>query len=372
MSRGRRWVPLLRRVTLLAALGLGACGGAAAVQKAPDLPPANPQAVNKMMQAVAAAKESDGVDRAIKLLREAIKTDPRLWEAEYDLGLLLVRTGDLTASEKHLAKAFDLAPNAEDVAVALAEVRRRLGNAKGAAEVLEPFVRANPKALTARIALVSALRESGRVDEAIVQAREVLVRRSDDPNALAELAMSHLARGEIDTAQLLAEEALKQSEGSAIAERTAGMVALKRGDDAIAFQHFAKASQLDPKDTTARLNTGTVLLQAGVYDRAGEQFQAVLEIKPNDVLAKLGLAAALRGVGTREKSGPWTEAEKLLEDVLAKEPNNFAAAFNLAVLYADFMQRPAEAKVHYENFLDNSPSDHPRRADAQKALAGMK
>lgn len=361
----------LALVALCASLSV-ACGGTKAQPKAPVLPPAVPEAVNKMAQGVGAAKDPGGRSRALELLRAAVKIDPNLWEAHYDLGVLLGEGGELEEAEAALEKAYALAPNAEDVVVALAEVRRRKRDASGAVDVLTPFVKKYPKAVVARISLVGALREAGKVESAIEHAREVLVRRSSDPNALAELALSHLQRGEIDTAELLVTEALKSDPNNAVAERTAGLISLKRGDDAIAFQHFAKASALDPKDTTARINTGTVLLQAGVYDKAAEEFRAVVAIKADDTAAQLGLAASLRGLGSRDKQGPYLEAEKILKSVLEREPKNENALFNLAVLYADFLQRPKDAKPYLEQFLAAASKSHPARAEAERMAAGQK
>ncbi|MCC6898995.1 MAG: tetratricopeptide repeat protein [Polyangiaceae bacterium] len=359
------------KVSLLAvALLAVACGGGAAkVERAPVLPPANPKALGKMAQAVQSAGERQ---RAIALLREAVKIDPNLWEARYNLGVLLAQVGDLADAEQELSKAQSLAPNAEDVVVALGEVRRRLEDPKGAVAVLEPFVKSNPKAVAARIELVSALREAGEVELAIRHAREVLVRRSNDPNALAELAMSHLERGEVDAAELLVKEAEKAAPDNAVVVRTSGLVSLKRGDDAVAFKRFAKASELDPKDTTARLNTGTVLLQAGIYEKAVGEFRGVLAVNPDDIMASIGLAAALRGTGGRDKQGPYLEAEKILKQVLEREPKNLSALFNLGVLYADYLKRPSDAKPHLTKFVDLSPKAHPAREMAQKILSGTK
>jgi Flp pilus assembly protein TadD len=360
---------IAKAAAVVLALSLVACGGRKGAEKAPVLPPANPQALNKMAQAVQGASDKSG---AIKLLRDAVKIDPNLWEARYNLGVLLAQTGDLTDAETELAAAHKLAPNAEDVVVALGEVRRRLRDPKGAVAVLDPFVKSHPKAVSARIELVSALREAGEVELAIKNAREVLLHRSNDPNALAELAMSHLERKEVDTAELLVKEAKKADPDNAVVERTMGLVALKRGDDAIAFKHFARASELDPKDTTARMNTGTVLLQAGIYQKAVEEFRGVLQVDPDDVTAMIGLAAALRGTGTRENVAPFSEAERLLKQVLDREPKNIAALFNLGVLYAAHMKRPADGKPLLKKFLSYAPQTHPSRPEAEKLAAAAK
>jgi tetratricopeptide (TPR) repeat protein len=359
-------------LALWLALSTSACGGGSPkAVAAPALAPASPQAVEKLVAAVRAAQDKGGDQRAIGLLDEALKSDPQLWEARYNRGILLARRGELAAADEELSRAFELAPNAEDVAVALAEVRRRRGQPARAAEVLEAFVGKQPDAVVARIALVGALRESGKVERAIAHAREVLVRRPNDPQALAELALSHLEVDQVDTAELINQEALKAQTKSAAAERTAGLIALSRGDDAVAFQHFARATELDAKDTTARLNMATVLLQAGIYERAQQEFRTVLAVNPDDVAATLGLAAAVRGTGGRDKAPAYQEARRLLEQLLEREPNNAAATFNLAILYADFLQQSDKAKPLFERFLKLAPENHPARALATKRLSGQ-
>lgn len=360
----------MKRLALVLLLAT-ACAKPQQKVEAPTLAPANPQALGKLVQGVQAAKDRGGKERAIGLFEEAVKADAGLWEAHYNLGVLLADRGDLGTAERHLTTAQQLAPNAEDVVLALSEVRRRRGDAEGAVDALSPFVKENPGASYAPVALIGALRESGKIDRAIAQAQDVLVRHASEPRALSELALSYLDKGELDTAELLSAEALKADTKSAIAERTAGLIKLKQGDDAVAFRHFARASELDPKDTTARLNVATVLLQAGVYDKAAEQFRAALEAEPDNAAAALGLAAARRGQGKRDERAPFVEAEKLIKGVLEREPRNLDATYNLAVLYADFMKRPADAAPLYRRFLDEAPKAHPARAEAERSAAAL-
>jgi tetratricopeptide (TPR) repeat protein len=367
-SSGRWWFVLVAALLC----SLSGCGASRRAGKAPELPPSDPRAISKMAQGVEAAKTPNGRSRAIELLEQAVKVDGKLWEARYDLGVLHAEAGNLAAAERELAFAQELAPNAEDVAVALAEVRRRQGDAAGAVLALEAFVKAHPKARVAGLALVGALRESGAVDRAIEQSHRLLLQRARDADALSELALSHLSKGELDTAELLIGEARKADPGSARAERTAGLIALQKGDDAEAFRHFSKASELDPNDITARLNIGTVLLQAGVYDRAKQQFESVTEAAPDDVAGLLGLAAARRGLAKRDDAAAFAEVEKLLKRALEKQPNNLSASFNLAVLYADYLKRPADARPLFERFLAEAPKNHSGRAEAERFLSAQK
>jgi len=149
-----------------------------------------------------------------------------------------------------------------------------------------------------------------------------------------------------------------------------GLIQLQNGDDALAFQSFLKASQEDPRDTTARLNMGGVLLHAGAYAKAEEQFRAILQVSPEDNEAQIGLAAALRGQSDAKSPAKLEEARQLLTKVLDRDPHNIGALFNLGVLYADFLKKPAEATPLFQRFLSDAPGDHPSRAEAEKFIAG--
>jgi tetratricopeptide (TPR) repeat protein len=255
------------------------------------------------------------------------------------------------------------------VAVALAEVRRRRGEPKLAADALADFVRDHPSAVSARTLYVASLRESGQIDKAISEAREVLVRKPADATALAELSLSHLAKGENEAAALLAKQALDSSPNSPVAHRATGLLDLANGDDAAAFAEFRKAAQADPHDTTSRLNMGVVLLRAGAYAKAEEQYREILRVAPDDSDAQVGLAAALRGQGDAQHPQKLEEARVTLEKVLAADPHDTSALFNLGVLYADFLKKPADAAPLFRRFLSDAPADHPLRPKAEKYVS---
>lgn len=363
---------MTRAAALLLLLFPASCGGgktvAVAPKAAPAQPPANPVAVDKMVQGVHAAKDGRN-DLAATELREAIQIDGNLWEARYDLGVVLTSTGDLAGAEPELATAARLAPDAQEVAVALAEVRRRRGEHKLAAEGLTDFVKAHPTAVDARTLYVATLRDSGQVDKAIAEAREVLVRKPGDATALAELALSHLAKGEKEAAELLAKQALEANPNSAVTHRAMGLLHLAKGDDAVAFGEFRKASQADPGDTTSRLNMGVVLLRAGAYAKADEVYREILKVSPDDHGALVGLAAALRGEADAQHPQKLEEARTLLERVLSADAHDTSALFNLGVLYADFLKKGPEGTQYFKRFLADAPADHPLRTEAEKYVS---
>jgi tetratricopeptide (TPR) repeat protein len=354
-------------VALFVACGGGASQGPKTATKTIAAAPANPQAVSKMAQGAVAAKEPGGTPRALELLREAIRIDPALWEAHFDLGIVLANAGDLKAAEESLSEAQKLAPDQEDLATALGEVRRRRKQMARGAEGLSEFVKAHPDSVKARMLYAGLLRESGQNDKAMLEVREVLVRGSN-AGALAELALCHLAKNEREPAELLAKQAVEMDPKSAAAHRALGLTLLARGDDALSFQEFQKAAAADPRDPTSRMNMGVVLLRAGAYTKAEEQFRALLSISKDDTAAQVALAAALRGEAEGKNKAKLDEAKALLEQVLAKEPKHAPALYNLGVLYADFLKRPADAKPLFEKFVAEAPDNDPSRVEAQKYL----
>lgn len=360
---------LLCLTAATALVTLPSCGSGSTAGQSTRRPPARPAAVNKLAQGVAAATAPAGKERAIDLFEAALVADRELWEARYNLGVLRAEAGDWERADRELTRAQQLAPDAEDVAVALSEVRRRRRDHAGAIAALEGFVQRHPDARVAPLALLTALREGAQLERAIELAHRILIRDSKNSDARAELALAHLARGEVETAQILAKQAQQNEPASAIVERTLGLIALSTGDDALAFRHFTRASELDPSDTIARLNIATVLLQAGVYERALANFQAVLDIASDDTSALLGLAACRRALTAKGDKAGLSEVERLLQAVLEREPNHAAATYNLAVLYAHSLDRPAEAASLFQRFLASAPATHPARATAEKYLS---
>ena len=175
----------------------------------------------------------------------------------------------------------ELAPNAEDVAVALAEVRRRRGEPRPRPRA-RTFVRPSQGGRPRAMALVSALRESGKHRQRIEHAREVLLRRPNDPNALAELALAHLGTRRNRHGRAPEHESLKAAEksGRGRAHRRAHRAEARRRRHRVPA--FRQRERNGSQGLAARLNMGTVLLQAGISDRAEMEFRAVLAVKPED------------------------------------------------------------------------------------------
>ena len=94
-----------------------------------------------------------------------------------------------------------------------------------------------------------------------------------------------------------------------------------------------------------------------------------MQVAADDSSAQVGLAAALRGESDAQHPKKLEEARALLEKVLERDPHNVAALYNLGILHGDFLKHPGDAKPYFQRFLDDAPSGHPSRAEAERHIS---
>ncbi|MET0387348.1 MAG: tetratricopeptide repeat protein, partial [Polyangiales bacterium] len=260
---------------------VAACGGGAAVQRPVAVAPAaDPRAAALYLEAVQqmAAADAESQARAVTGFEAALRADPALWEAQYNLGVLLWRRGELKKALPHLERAHELADGEREPLVALAEAQHALGRRAEAARLLAEYVEAHPDAVDVRIALAAVLRERGAYDEALASVRQALVRDPASLPALLEVGRIYRVKGDLDVAEVVFEKALALDAKSASTHNDLGLLALARGDTQRAFDEFEKATASDARFVPARLNRASVLLRAGDYAAAQREYRAVLEV----------------------------------------------------------------------------------------------
>jgi tetratricopeptide (TPR) repeat protein len=339
---------------------LWACGGASGARSTTTraaLAPADPVAAQKYVKASRMLRERDlprGREaKAEALLREALRIDPNLWEAHHNLGVLQRRSGELRAALDSFRAAHRIQPDAAEPALAMAEVLSTLDRLDEAADLLEAYLAARPSAhptaSQARVAYTAVLRRRGDYDDALEQAREVLVREPGHVEALLEVGRIYREKGEHDVAELVFGKAAALDGDDPRPHNELGLLFLARGDTQVAFEHFERALSVDAGFAPARLNRASVLLRAGDYAAAAEAYRRVLADEPGHADARVGLGVALRGQGKH------VAARKQYDRVLQEQPNHAAALFDLAVLRAEFLGQRPEARPLFERFVEVAP-----------------
>ena len=129
--------------------------------------------------------------------------------------------------------------------------------------------------------LAAALRQTGRVDDALSQLRRAIKRQPPHPRAFYELGCALAATKRYDEAAEIF------SRGRDIAPMVAefsvqlGRVFLKRREFVKARESFARALEISPAAHDALSGTALAHQGAGEYDRAAEYFRRCLATKPD-------------------------------------------------------------------------------------------
>ena len=124
----------------------------------------------------------ESLKRTIELMRKAIELDDRLAIAYGHLGFYLIWARQYDKSIDMGERAVELEPNSADVINAYASILSFIGKPEEAIPFYKEALRLNPKPPSSHIHLFAiALRDSGRYEEAVVQATRAI---EQEPNNL--------------------------------------------------------------------------------------------------------------------------------------------------------------------------------------------
>ena len=319
----------------------------------------------------AAPRRSEALETAKARLKAALDIDPKLWEAWHDLGVINYKDGSDDEAIAAFSKALDVKKGHMPTLLARAEAHRRAGHKKDARTDYEAALRESeeddPNRRDAAARLASLLRDSGDYDDAVAVLRDTVRLNGASAKIYTELGLIYILQKRYDLAQLVLAKAVEYDTGEkkdpAIYNALA-LLALKQGHAQEAFERFDHAASLDSSYIDARFNKASVLLDAGDYARAKVELSAIVEKRADDYAAQVALGVAHRGLKEHK------EAAKVWERVIKEAPRRSTARadamFNLGVLKADFLQDNAGAKADLDQYLQEAPQSHSKRAAAEE------
>jgi Tfp pilus assembly protein PilF len=126
---------------------------------------------------------------------------------------------------------------------------------------------------------------------------------------------------------------------------------LDAGDDQGAIALLEPIVDASPKVSAPHINLGLAYARTGQADKAEAQFKKALELVP-------GHPAACNAYGLLcRKAGRFDEARALYEQALANCPGYYPAHKNLGILCDLYLNDPACALAHYEQYSEAQPDD---------------
>ncbi len=367
----------------LAACALSACGGGG---KHADTNVSTKQKVKRDPIKPAAYKEFEAAMRALRLggpeasetararLHAALKIDTSIWEAWFDLGTIAWKEGDDDEAVDDFTKALDLNKGHTASLMARAEAHRRAGQKKEARADYETATKnmdeddPNKRDVAARLA--SLLRDAGDYDDAVEVLRDTVRTSGINARIYTELGQIYLAQKRYELAQLVLSKAVGMDAKDPAVYNALALLAARQGKPQESFQLFDQAAALDANFIDARFNKAAVLLDAGDYARAKSDLAAIVEKRPDDYAAAVSLGLAQRGLKA------FDEAKKTWDRVVKEAPKKSSpradAMWNLAVLKLDFTENEAGGKADLVRYLQEAPSSHAKRQDAETRCKDVK
>jgi tetratricopeptide (TPR) repeat protein len=368
----------MKRAMLALALFAAACSGSAT--QATATATARPATARRDPINPKAAKEFEGAMRALRVggpeaqntarerLKVALESDPTLWEAWHDLGVIAYKEGDDDAAVDAFTRALKLKPGHIPSLLARAEAHRRAGRRKEARGDYETALKTteeddpNRKDCAARLA--SLLRDGGEFDDAVDVLRNTVRVSGTNAKIYTELGLIYIAQKRLELAQLVLAKAGELDAKDPAIYNAFAVLALRQGKAQEAFERFDQAVSLDPSYIDARFNKAAVLLDAGDYARARTELTTIVERRPDDYAAYVALGVAQRGLKD------FAEARKTWERVIKDAPRRSApradAMFDVAILATDYMNDPAAGKLALERYLQEAPASHAKRQAAEE------
>jgi tetratricopeptide (TPR) repeat protein len=212
---------------------------------------------------------------------------------------------------------------------------------------LTALVALRPDAPGVRGLLGDALKQSGRLDEAIWQYERALQMQRDQPAVLTNLGVALYEKGQVEAARRLHEEALVLQPGFPEALNNLGVVLTGKDPDQ-AIRLFRQVLEIDPGSADTLTNLGHALGEKGQRDQAIACYREALARQPNHAPAHRLLGEAL--VQNKQAA----EGIEHYRQALKSEPEHAATHTNLgAALLA--RGQPDQATNCFRRALELQP-----------------
>lgn len=214
------------------------------------------------------------------LWRTVLARNPDSDLAQYDLGNVLLKRGDLTEAIIHYRKAIALNPRLPEAHCNLGTALAQEGHEREALTEYEAALAIDPDNRQARYnieVMQNRLNAAGDVIAPVshVERGARLEAQGDRDGAIAEFA-----------------RAVQVDPGDARAHWRLGSALSKKGSLNEALAELQKARALDPGNAEVRNDLGITLAQKGRLDDAIAEFQEAVRLKPDYAAARENLAKA--------------------------------------------------------------------------------
>ncbi len=281
---------------------------------------------------------------AIAPLQKAIDLNYAFERAHYVLGIAEERSGNAVAAEKEYTVAVKLDPNDADAQAALARTYLAEGKAADAEAEFREFLRRKPSSSEEEMGLAQSLLQQKKTADALDALADYLNENPNDAKAQVMQASALVELGKNDEALAALDRAAKNGPETVEALKLRSVIYYRKSDYPKAVAVLRKAEAMAPSDASIHARLGHALLETKDYSGAALELNEALRLDPRstDTLRDLVSAEYL------QKNFAGTLA--VLDALDQLEPPNAGAWFLRASCY-DHMNQPEKALEAYQKFL---------------------
>jgi protein O-mannosyl-transferase len=217
-----------------------------------------------------------------------------------------------------------------------------------------------PQLIEAHTNLGDALLAKGQTQEAAAELQESMRLNPTYPEAHIDMGTLLESQGRMQEAETQYRQAVDLAPDDAAAHTGLGSALAALGQTEEGLQQLRTGVELEPNGAVGRYDLGVVLAAAGRLDEAVTELSEAVRLQPDDPKARFNLGMALATAGRMHEA---------LEEFTASvrlRPTDANAEFNLAKVLAN-LDRFDEAEVHLSEALRLAPNFE----EARDALAAL-
>lgn len=284
------------------------------------------------------------LDKALQAFEAALKEDETNAEALFYAGTIYIRLNQTQKGIEYIERSVALAPNNVRLRFILAQTYENVSLSSKAMEEYRKIIEMAPNTPEAkesdkhaRILLGKKYGEQGKLEQALQIFSDVLAEYPDDVPALINKGLTLSFMGRLDEAQAAWEKALAiQPKNGQIHQNLAALFE-KKGDVERSKAEYEQIVQLAPPDSpvakTAELKlaliNGAQFLTKGQLADAQREYEKVLATDPHNSIARFNLAMVYRGLGDMSR------AQEMLRSLIDDNPDDLEARSRLGALYLE-------------------------------------
>jgi tetratricopeptide (TPR) repeat protein len=211
--------------------------------------------------------------RAIELLRKALKVNPDSAHAHSNLGNALLASRQADAAVASFDRAIAIAPDFAEAHVNRGDALRRLRQFEAAVASFKQAIALQPDLMHAYANLGKTLEDLGQPDQAVAVFDRAIAISPDSAAAFYNRGNALKGNQQPDAALASYDQAIGLNPAYAEAFYNKGVVLQERNQIDPAVAHYRRAIEIDPNDARTHLNLATALLTGADHERGWQELE---------------------------------------------------------------------------------------------------